>query len=136
MGRFWLGIGLLAALLAVSLGVTYSAQSMHTPVSADLEQAALAALDGRTEDALALARQARQLWDRRWHKTAVFSDHTPMDEIDSLFSQLETYGQAGHATDLAALCTRLSQLVHAIAEGQNPSWWNLLSMTSRSPASP
>lgn len=126
MGRFWLGIGLLLGLLGLSLGIAFFAQSMHTPVSAGLEQAAQTALEGDTGEALILVRQARQLWDHLWHRTASFSDHTPMDEIDSLFAQLETYGQAGRNADLAALCTRLAQLIHALAEAQSPAWWNLL----------
>lgn len=126
MGRFLLGVGLLLGLLALSLGVFLAAQQMHVPVSEKLETAAQAALEGDLDEALLQAHRARQLWERKWHGTAAFSDHAPMDEIDSLFAQLETYGQIGRGADMAALCTRISQLIHAIAEAQSPSWWNIL----------
>lgn len=126
MGRFWLGVGLLAAFLALSLGATVFAKDTCAPISDTLEQAAQTAQLGHTEEAVAMAKQARDIWTDRWHGTATFSDHAPMDEIDSLFAQLESYGQAGYTADFSALCTRLSQLIQAVAEAQHLTWWNLL----------
>ena len=126
MWRFLLGIGLLLGLLALGLSVTLFARTMYDPVTQDLEAAENAALSGGLGEAMAYVRKARQLWDSRWHKTATFTDHAPMDEIDSLFSQLECCGKAGSSGDMAALCARVNQLIKAITEAQIPTWWNFL----------
>ena len=74
----------------------------------------------------ALAKKAKELWDKQWHRSAVLADHTPMDEIDGLFAQVQSYARAGNRADFAAGCSRLSKLVEAIGEAHAPGWWNLL----------
>jgi len=49
-----------------------------------------------------------------------------MDEIDSLFAQLEVFRQAGLWGDFSACCRRLSRLIEAMAEAHSLTWWNLL----------
>lgn len=125
MARFWLGAGLLAAFLALCLGVGVAMEQTHEPISAHLEQAAGACLDGDPQAGYALARQAHDRWRSGWNWVAAVSDHAPMDEIDSLFAQMETYAQAGLTGEFAACCNRLSQLVQAVAEAHSLHWWNL-----------
>ena len=126
MGRFLIGVGLLLALLLSCLGVSLFAQNVHETVCDDLESAAQLALSGNGESSLALVQQARAHWQDRWHQTAAFSEHEPMDEIDSLFAQLESYGKSGDLIPMAALCARLTQLIEAISDAQILHWWNLL----------
>ncbi len=122
MGRFLLGITLMLALLGAGLAVWKEAEDIHTPVSRTLEEAADTALSGQTEKAREKALQARALWEEKWHASAAFSDHGPMDEIDGLFAQIEGCGN----TELAALCRRIASLVSAVAEAHSLTWWNLL----------
>ena len=126
MGRFALGIGLLLVLLIGCLGVSLFAQNVHETLCDDLENAAQLALSGNGEASLELVQQAREHWQNYWHRTAAFSEHEPMDEIDSLFAQLETYGKTGDLTPMAALCARLIQLIEANSDAQVLHWWNLL----------
>lgn len=119
MGRFWIGVGLMAVLLGAGLFSAHSLERSQEPIAATLEQAA------QTRDPK-LLRQARQAWNDRWHATAVLTDHNPMDEIDSLFSQAEAYAQANQMGDFSALCLRLAQLIRATTEGQKATWWNFL----------
>lgn len=126
MWRVWFGTALLLTLLSLCLFVTGYCGNAYKPVSGDLDAAAVAAMAGDTAGALAAARHSRQQWDAMWHKTAAFTDHEPMDEIDSLYAQLETYGELGETGQMASVCTRLSQLVHAIGEAQQLTWWNFL----------
>lgn len=126
MWRFLLGLGLLLALFGLCLGVTVYAQRTCTPLADRLDEAAGAALSGDTAGALETVRSCRKVWDALWGKTAAFTDHKPMDEIDSLFSQLETYGTSGNGDHMAAVCARLSELVQAIGEAQQLSWRNFL----------
>ena len=126
MERFLLGVGLLAILLLLCIGVAFFSQRSQTSVCHALEEAEQLALRGNTEASLRLVQQARQRWDRQWHCVAAYSQHDPMDEIDSLFSQLEAYGRGGYGVHMAALCGRLAQLIDAISDAQRLTWWNLL----------
>lgn len=121
MGRFLLGVGLMVSILLGGLFVWHAAEAIHTPVSAALESAAEAAETGDTERAISQAVAARALWQEKWHASAAFSDHAPMDEIDGLFAQIENSG-----TELAALCRRIATLISAVAEAHSLTWWNLL----------
>lgn len=119
MSRFLIGVGLMAVLLGVGLYSAYAIENSHEPIAQTLEQAAQA------RDPMLLT-QANQAWERRWHGTAILSDHGPMDEIDSLFAQAQAYAQAGSMEEFAALCLRLSQLIRATADEHQPTWWNFL----------
>lgn len=126
MGRFWLGVFLLAALLILGLWVGHSTDITHQAISKSLDLAARQVLAGDAEGGLATAQAARRRWHRGWNATAAIADHAPMDEIDGLFAQLEIYGQLRTPRELAAVCARLSALVEAIGEAHRLSWWNLL----------
>jgi hypothetical protein len=123
MDRFWIGVGLMAALLVAGLFSAQIIDDTHAPIAATLEQAAQATAP---EAATALLEVARQEWDAHWHITAVLADHNPMDEIDSLFSQAQAYLQAEQMGDFSALCLRIAQLIRAAAESHKPTWWNFL----------
>lgn len=126
MGRFWLGAGILIILLALGLWVMGIMQAKQSPISQKLEQAAEAALSGEELQAESLSRQALSLWKSGWHGAASVSDHSPMDEIDSLFAQLEVYRQSNAPMLFAACCQQIASLVDALAEAHSLSWWNLL----------
>lgn len=126
MGRFWLGVCLLAVFLVLGLWVSYSMDDIHQSIAQTLEEASDLTLSGNLEDGKAMVRQARADWENHWHGTASVADHEPMDEIDGLFAQLEVYGKTGQSGDFAAYCARLSKLVTAVGEAHGLSWWNLL----------
>ena len=126
MVRFWFGIGLLLVFLIFGLWVAEAMDSGHMQISSMLEQAADAMLDGDPSRGIELAQQAYRRWQYHWHATAAVADHAPMDEIDSLFSQLQLYGSVRHQVDFAAYCTRLSRLIRAMGETHTLNWWNIL----------
>ena len=70
-------------------------------------------------------REARLLWEKGWNRLAVMADHTIMDEIDGLFSQMEHYAREG-AAFLGASCARVRELVSAVSDDHRLTWWNLL----------
>ena len=124
--RFWLGVGLLALVLVLGLWVMFGMARIHEPVSDTLDQAAREALDGDWDGGVALAKQAKATWEDTWHGTAVAADHSPMDEIDGLFAELEVYAQAQERTDFAACCAHLSALTRSMSDAHSLTWWNLL----------
>lgn len=126
MGRFWLGIGILVLFLAAGLLVAHAMDNVHQTIAQTLDAASTKSLEGDLNEGIALAQQAKQQWQKNWRSSAAVADHAPMDEIDGLFAQLETYGQAGLSETFAAYCARLSQLVSAMGEAHSLTWWNLL----------
>ncbi len=126
MKHFLLGLGILAALLAIGFWVQTSMDSVHLEISHTLEQASQQTLDGNWEQGQALVDRAKGDWEDHWRKTASIADHTRMDEIDSLFAQLEIYGQTRQTGRYSAICAQLAVLVEVVAEEHRLSWWNLL----------
>ncbi len=126
MKRFWIGILILALLLAGSILIHQSLRFIHQPIADDLEQAANAALQEDWGTALFLARRASARWYQFHHITAAFADHTPMDELDGLFAQLPVYAQQRENPHFSSTCRQLSFLAQSMADSHKLSWWSLL----------
>lgn len=124
MGKYWLGASLLAVLLLFGIWVFIDTDQTLLPIADALEQASEQVLSGEMSSGVALAQGAMQRWNARWHATAVFADHAPMDEIDGLFAQLDSYRT--WPEQYAACCARIAQLIYAMAEAHSPAWWNVL----------
>ena len=126
MKRMVIGLVLLVSLLA---GGSLSALAMvrwHEPLEEKLTQAADFACSRDWEQAVQLRRQVQQLWERRWHMAAAFADHDPMEEIDSLFAQLQIYERYREPMAYSALCRELARELGAMGDAHIPNWWNLL----------
>lgn len=126
MKRLILGILILAILLALGIIVSAVFCMIHEPTAQLLEDASKASLTENWKQATALTDQARQRWQDHWHFTATFADHAPMEEIDSLFAQLEVFAAEKNNQQFPALCARLSELTQAIADIHAFRWWTLL----------
>lgn len=123
--RFYLGAGILALLLVLGIFNGHWLDQSNRQIVQRLIQAEEAAQEGNSDDALALAQQAKALWQSSWNRVAVVADHTAMDEIDGLFSQLVHYAREG-AASFCATCARVRELVKAVSDGHQFTWWNLL----------
>ena len=126
MGKLSLGVGLLAVLLGLGLWTGHAVEQLHGPVSQSLEQAAQAAVWEDAATAYERMTQAKAAWDACRDGVAAVADHAPMDEIESLFAQLENLRQQGQLSKFGALCAKLSRLVQAMGEAHRLSWWNIL----------
>lgn len=126
MKRLWIGIFILIFLLGAGIGITVFADTIHTGISESLEQAGDAALAGDWDTAQSLASKAKEKWEAYRSGTAAIADHEPMEEIDSLLSQLEVYLQTRQQVAFSVCCKALSVLTQAIAEAQAVNWWSLL----------
>ena len=124
--RFWYGVGILVLFLVLGFLVAWGMETMHRPVTASLEQAAGAAMEGDLKKGAQLAQTAKEIWQQRRDLTAAVADHGPMEEIDGLFAQAEIYAQTGKETEFAAYCTRIARLVEAVGEAHSLNWQNLL----------
>lgn len=126
MKRLWIGIAILAVLLAGSLSISFAMEKIHRPIARDLESAAQKALDEDWETALTLFHKANARWEKYHRFTAAFADHTPMDEMDTLLEELEIYAKQQENPHFSATCAHLYFMATAIAESHSASWWNLL----------
>lgn len=126
MKHFWLGVGILAALLALGLWTQTGMDRVHLETAHSLQQASEESLQGDPSRGRALANAARERWQAHWEQTAALVDHRLMDEIDGLFSQLQVYSRTDQTGRFAALCAQLASLLEVVAEENRLTWWNLL----------
>ena len=126
MKRGWIGFGLLLLILTAGVLSAWAMVQWHSPLEQQMELAAQYALSSDWEQAQQLTRQVSEQWEKRWHPSAVFADHEPMEEIDALFAQLEVYEENREALGFVALCAELARELGAMGEAHVPNWWNLL----------
>ena len=126
MKRCWFGVGLLALLLAVSLGVTWGMDKIHEPIAADLLQAAECGSLGDWHNAEVFSRRAESAWNRWERFRACFADHTPTEEVSAELAAMGTARQEREAGDFAASCARAAKMVQAVGDAHALCWWNLL----------
>ena len=126
MRRFWLGAALLVIFLVLGLWVTKSMNDVHDPIAALLEEASVAALSDDLPRGIALGTAAKDKWESYRKATATVADHTPLEEIDKLFAEMEVYGQEEELPHFAACCKQLSTLVRSMGEAHSLTWWSLL----------
>ena len=119
-------MGILALFLALGFVTASAMDNAHMPTQALLQQAAEKALNGDFAEATQLGAQAKSRWDRHWNGTAAVGDHSPMDEVDALFAEMEVYAKAEEKPHFAAVCKELSQRIQAFADAHRFRWWNIL----------
>ena len=123
--RFYLGLIILAVILATSIGVTLGMRAMHEPVQQLLTQAADTAQED-WEQALSLAQKAYDRWQNYHSMTASFADHSPMDDTDTLFQEMLVYGQTKEVPHFIACCRELTVMTQAMYDAHTFSLKNLL----------
>lgn len=126
LSRELIGAGLLLGLLIFGLGCSFAMPRSHARLARQLDDAGWAALSEDWNTALTLSADAREDWNRRWKAVAAVADHSPMEEIDTLFRQLSVYGALRTGEDFASICAALSARVAAMGDSHKLSWWNLL----------
>lgn len=126
MKRLWIGTALLAVFLVLGILLGLWMCQTHDALSLTLDRACRLAAEERLSEAAALARDAYADWQNCRKATAALADHTPMEEIDDLFRELEVYVQMDEPVHYAATCAQLSAKLRAMGESHSISWWNLL----------
>ena len=124
--RFYLGIGILAVLLVLSIGTAAAMRAIHRPMEADLNHAARLALAEDLESALPLAQRAYARWENYHSVIASFADHSPMDDTDTLFQEMLVYGQTEEVPHFIACCRELAVMTEAMYDAHGFSLKNLL----------
>lgn len=125
MRRFWLGVGLLAVLLALGVTATLGVKGFCRPLKAQLRQAQQAALEKDWDRALELQEKSRGQWQRYRKLCAAITDHAPMERIDEMFRTLEVFGREQDAVRFAQTCAQIGAVAEAVEEAQAVNWWNI-----------
>ena len=126
MKRIWIGIILLVVLLGTGFGISNFMDQTHAPIARDVRRAGDLALEEQWSTAQAFAQRGRDRWEKKRPVTAAIADHEPMDEIDALFAQLDTYAKVEDETSYCALCAHLASLLEAVSQSHRLTWWNLM----------
>ena len=126
MKRLYIGIGFLAVLLAVGIGITVAFARLHEPLSEDLRAAIETAEAGDWETTDELVTKIRGDWERCRNFTAAVADHEPLEQMESLLAQIEVYARHRNVEEFASSAAALARMAAAMANSQSISWWNLL----------
>ena len=126
MKRTVIGFFLLLFLLAVGVFAQWGMETLHNPIAHDLTAAAEAAGQQDWARAEAAGQSAERGWRRSWPVNAALADHTPMEDIDSLFARASVYLRQRDAVEYAAACRELARRINAMAQAHILSWRNLL----------
>ena len=126
MRRLLIGIFVLSLLLAIGIFLSDTTKKVYAPIAARLDSAVQSALSGDIEGGKAQAQSAREEW-QKWKKaTATVADHTPMEEIDHLFREMEIYAVTEEIPHFAACCAQLAAMIRDMGEAHRLNLWNLL----------
>ena len=123
MKRSWIGAGLLAALLALTLLADWSITRCHAPVSQDLTKASHSILEADWPAAAQLSHRAMDHWQRCQPFRAALGDQSTMEKVDSLLARLKVC-LTTQDPQTAALCAEIAQLVSGLPH--QGAWWDLL----------
>lgn len=126
MKRFWLGLGILAALLILSFWVQHSSKDLHKPVVEALKNAQSCATAGDWEQAKKQIKQAKDHWHSAMDIRSAVCDHDYLEEINTGFAALKVWHEAKDPSATAALCAELINRINALEEAQRLSLRNVL----------
>ena len=116
----WLGCGILAALLALSLLCGMLTQRSTRDAAAALELA-LDALDrDETAQAVEAGAQARQHWQRHRRFLCAVLSHDELDGIEQGFAELRAYSAVGDAAELRSRCEVLLLQLPSVLREASP----------------
>lgn len=125
-GRELIGLVLLIALLLTGLFTSWDMGRIHRDIARQMEEAAWFALSEDWEKARMAAAAAENSWNEHRNLSSLLADHTPMEEIDSLFARIGICSADRNAAEFAVHCAEASRKVEAMGEAHRLTWQNLL----------
>ena len=126
MNKLWIGIGLLALLLIVGIGILWGSSVFFGDFSESVEEAGEMALAGNWFASGQKMKSIQEKWEMYRYFWASFTDHEPVEQVQVLFAQLELYQKQQLQTEFASACRALSHVVQAIQETHGLKWWSVL----------
>lgn len=124
--RFWLGMALLGLFLAFGLLISARMTALHAEAAGELDRAAELTLSGDFSEACEVAFHAYDAWLEARKFTASVADHSPMDDVEQLFAEMEIYAKTEEKPHFAACCRQLGVMLRSMYDAHRPTWWNFL----------
>lgn len=115
MVRFRIGVGLLLALLVLSLGVQLGMAAAQKPVEEELKQALSAAWAGDFSAAQEALHRAWEHWDRARTLSAMLADHAFLEDVEADFATLSLWAREQERGDFCSLCAATILRLKAIS---------------------
>lgn len=122
----YLGLGILAVLLALSIGSSVLLRRSTEESEAYLQEAAAAAATDELSAATTAAGRAEAAFERRRKLLGALLSHEELDEIAVSFAQLGVYGEEGSREEFRAQCESLRFRLRHVAEVDVPFYYNFL----------
>ena len=126
MKRVLFGAALLAFIFAAGLWAQNRMAAIHGYEAGLLAQAGREAGEEEWDTAQMLFYRARRSWKDSFRFTAALADHTPMEDVEALYAQLEVFADKHEAPHFAALCAEAATRLEAMADAHLLAWWNIL----------
>ena len=120
MKRFWIGISVLAILLASGWVVACFMDRCHAPIGDALVEASQVALEGQLAQASQIAQRAQKQWLHCRDFTAAFADHSVLEEMDALFAEIAVCA-AAQDIDFEGIAFISARATHVDCRGYR--WW-------------
>ena len=126
MNRLWIGIVILFILVAFGAGIWWGSAVFFRDFSREMNAAGEAAVAENWTVAAEKADKCRQKWENYRPFWASITDHAPVEQIQSLFFQLELYEKQKLSAEFAICCRSLSREAEAVGESHGLAWWSIL----------
>ncbi len=126
MKQLWMGIGILAGLVAVCLGAFGILHAKNAETTMLLAQAQTAGEQGNEEDALRYSLAAKAQWEENAGFIDTVMSHEETDDIHREFSDLLVYAENNKREEFLSSCGRLLVMVEHLTEMERPYWYNIL----------
>jgi hypothetical protein len=107
MKHLWISAAILAALFCATLLHTFYLRSITDDLATLLEQADASAFDGAWEQAETQEQQALTHWEKQNQYLHVFLRHSDIDQIYTLFQELDQFIRCQDLPNYAATNARL-----------------------------
>lgn len=121
MGRFRIGVGLLAVLLALSIGAQLGMGAMEKPLLQALNNAMELAQQENFAAAGAEIARAQETWRRTRDFSAVLADHQYLEDIDAQLEMLAIWAAGEEKRDFLTLCADTVLRIRAVADAHRLS---------------
>ncbi|MBE6957527.1 MAG: DUF4363 family protein [Ruminococcaceae bacterium] len=126
MNRLWIGIVILFLLLGLGVGLMWGSVAFFGSLSQKVEACGEAALRGNWAFVARETAECEEKWEKYAHFWASFTDHAPVEQVETLFAQLELYKKQRLSVEFAACCRSLAKEADAIGESHGIAWWSIL----------
>lgn len=126
MKRGWLALGLLAAMVAVSLWNVAELEKLTGELTAALAQAETSAEEGDWRAAAEQTAKAKERWDCSGFYLHITLDHEVTDDIDLSFGEVAEFIECEEGGEYSAANARLMEGIRRMSQLQKPKLENLL----------